>query len=44
MIAQIFLMAYYGYSAVSWNVVLLQALMVAAGVIGSRLIGRMVPP
>lgn len=43
-IAQIFLAAYYGYLAVSWKVVLLQALMVAAGVIGSRLIGRMVPP
>jgi len=43
-IAQIFLMAYYGYFAVSWKVVLLQALMAAAGVIGSRLIGRMFPP
>ena len=43
-IAQIFLVAYYGYFAVSWKVVLLQALIVVAGVIGSRLIGRMVPP
>lgn len=43
-IAQIFLVAYYGYFAVSWKVVLLQAVIVAAGVIMSRLIGRMFPP
>jgi len=29
---------------VSWKVVLLQALLVSAGVILSRLIGRMFPP
>ena len=44
LIAQIFLVAYYGYFAVSWKVVLLQALMVAAAVILSRLVGRMFPP
>lgn len=44
LIAQIFLVAYYGYLAVSWKVVLLQALMVAAAVILSRLVGRMFPP
>jgi UDP-GlcNAc:undecaprenyl-phosphate GlcNAc-1-phosphate transferase len=43
-IAQIFLVAYYGYFAVSWKVVLLQALLVTIGVIASRLIGRMFPP
>ena len=43
-IAQVFLVAYYGYFAVSWKVVLLQALMIVTGVILSRLIGRMFPP
>jgi UDP-GlcNAc:undecaprenyl-phosphate GlcNAc-1-phosphate transferase len=43
-IAQIFLVAYYGSFAVSWKVVLLQALLVAAAIILSRLIGRMFPP
>jgi len=43
-IAQIFLVAYYGYFAVSWKVVLLQALLITIGVISSRLIGRMFPP
>ena len=43
-IAQLFLIAYYGYAAVSWKVVLLQALLLVSGVILSRLIGRMFPP
>ena len=43
-IAQVFLVAYYGYFAVSWKVVLLTALMIVTGVIASRLIGRMFPP
>jgi uncharacterized membrane protein (Fun14 family) len=43
-IAQVFLLAYYGYLAVSWKVTLLQAVMLAAAVIVSRLIGRMFPP
>ncbi|HJU41687.1 MAG TPA: MraY family glycosyltransferase [Vicinamibacterales bacterium] len=43
-IAHIFLFAYYGSFAVSWKVVLLQSLMLAAGVILSRLIGRIFPP
>ncbi len=43
-IAQVVLVAYYGYFAVSWKVVLLQAVMIAAAVIVSRLIGRMFPP
>jgi hypothetical protein len=44
LIAQVFLLAYYGSFAVSWMVVLLQALLVSAGVIVSRLIGRQFPP
>ena len=44
LIAQLFLVAYYGYLAVSWKVVLLQALLLVTGVILSRLIGRMFPP
>jgi len=44
LIAQIFLVAYYGYFAVSWKVVLLHAGMLAASVILSRLIGRLFPP
>jgi len=43
-IAQVFLIAYYGAFAVSWKVVLLQAALLAAGVIVSRLVGRMFPP
>lgn len=43
-IAQIFLLAYYGYTVLPWKVVLLQALLVSAGVIASRMIGRMFPP
>ncbi len=43
-ISQMFLVAYYGYFAVSWKVVLVEAVMVAIGVIASRLIGRMFPP
>jgi UDP-GlcNAc:undecaprenyl-phosphate GlcNAc-1-phosphate transferase len=43
-ISQIFLVAYYGRFAVSWKVILLQNVMLAAGVIASRLIGRMFPP
>jgi UDP-GlcNAc:undecaprenyl-phosphate/decaprenyl-phosphate GlcNAc-1-phosphate transferase len=43
-IAQVFLIAYYGSFAVSWQVVVLQALMIASAVILSRLIGRMFPP
>ena len=43
-IAQLFLMAYYGGFAVSWKVVLLEAVLIAAGVILSRLIGRTFPP
>ena len=43
-IAQMFLVAYYGYFAVSWKVVLVEAVMVAIGVIASRLLGRMFPP
>lgn len=44
LIAQMFLVAYYGSFAVSWKVVLLQSVMLAAAVILSRLIGRMFPP
>jgi UDP-GlcNAc:undecaprenyl-phosphate GlcNAc-1-phosphate transferase len=43
-VAQIFLFAYYGSFAVSWKVVLLQAVLLSATVIVSRLIGRMFPP
>jgi hypothetical protein len=43
-IAQVFLFAYYGALAVSWQVVAIQAVLVAAGVIASRLTGRMFPP
>jgi UDP-GlcNAc:undecaprenyl-phosphate/decaprenyl-phosphate GlcNAc-1-phosphate transferase len=43
-VALLFLTAYYGYFAVSWKVVLLQALLLIAGVVLSRLIGRMFPP
>jgi UDP-GlcNAc:undecaprenyl-phosphate GlcNAc-1-phosphate transferase len=43
-IAQIFLTAYYGYIAVSWKVTLLQAVLLAAAIIFTRLIGRMFPP
>jgi UDP-GlcNAc:undecaprenyl-phosphate GlcNAc-1-phosphate transferase len=43
-IAQIFLIAYYGGFAVSWKVILLQALLLSAAVIVSRLIGRLFPP
>jgi UDP-GlcNAc:undecaprenyl-phosphate GlcNAc-1-phosphate transferase len=43
-IAQVFLLAYYGYLAVSWKVTLLQAVMLAASVIVTRLIGRTFPP
>lgn len=43
-LAQIFLLAYYSAFAVSWKVILLQAILVSAGVIVSRLIGRMFPP
>ena len=43
-IAQGFLIAYYGALAVSWKVVVLQAVLLASGVIVSRLIGRMFPP
>ena len=43
-IAQVFLVAYYGSFAVSWKVVLLQAVLIATTVILSRLIGRMFPP
>jgi UDP-GlcNAc:undecaprenyl-phosphate GlcNAc-1-phosphate transferase len=44
LIAQVFLTAYYGYLAVSWKVSLLQAVMLSAAVILSRLIGRTFPP
>jgi UDP-GlcNAc:undecaprenyl-phosphate GlcNAc-1-phosphate transferase len=44
LIAQVFLTAYYGYIAVSWKVTLLQAVLLAGGVIFSRLIGRTFPP
>jgi UDP-GlcNAc:undecaprenyl-phosphate/decaprenyl-phosphate GlcNAc-1-phosphate transferase len=43
-VSQIFLVAYYGYFAVSWKVVLLQAVMLAATVILSRMFGRLFPP
>jgi FlaA1/EpsC-like NDP-sugar epimerase len=43
-IAQIFLVAYYSGFAVSWKVVLLQALLITVGVILSRLLGRIFPP
>lgn len=43
-ISQIFLVAYYGYFAVSWKVVLLQAFLLSAAVILSRMIGRQFPP
>jgi FlaA1/EpsC-like NDP-sugar epimerase len=44
LIAQVFLTAYYGYIAVSWKVTLLQAVLLSASVILTRLIGRMFPP
>jgi UDP-GlcNAc:undecaprenyl-phosphate/decaprenyl-phosphate GlcNAc-1-phosphate transferase len=44
LIAQIFLIAYYGYVAVSWKVVVLQAVLLVSGVIASRLLGRLFPP
>jgi UDP-GlcNAc:undecaprenyl-phosphate GlcNAc-1-phosphate transferase len=44
LIAQVFLTAFYGYMAVSWKVVLLQAVMLSAAVILSRMIGRLFPP
>ena len=43
-VSQIFLVAYYGYFAVSWKVVLTYAVMLAAGVIASRLVARQFPP
>jgi UDP-GlcNAc:undecaprenyl-phosphate/decaprenyl-phosphate GlcNAc-1-phosphate transferase len=43
-IAQVFLLAYYSGFAVSWKVILLQAVLLAAGVIVSRLISRTFPP
>lgn len=43
-IAHVFLFAYYGAFAVSWMVVLIQAVILAAGLTGSRLIGRLFPP
>jgi len=43
-VSQIFLVAYYGYFAVSWKVVLVYAVMLAAGVIASRLVARQFPP
>jgi UDP-GlcNAc:undecaprenyl-phosphate GlcNAc-1-phosphate transferase len=42
--AQLFLFAYYGRFAMSWAVVLIQAAILAAGVIASRLISRQFPP
>jgi UDP-GlcNAc:undecaprenyl-phosphate GlcNAc-1-phosphate transferase len=43
-VSQVFLVAYYGYFAVSWKVVLLYAVTLVAGVIVSRLIARTFPP
>ena len=43
-IAQVFLLAYYSAFAVSWKVVVLQAVLLAAGVVLTRLIGRTFPP
>ena len=43
-VALLFLTAYYGHFAVSWEVVLVQAALLTAGVILSRLIGRRFPP
>ena len=43
-VALLFLTAYYGYIAVSWKVVLVQAVLLAASVILTRLVGRMFPP
>lgn len=43
-ITHLFLFASYGRAAVSWQVVLIQAVLVAAGVIASRLVSRRFPP
>ena len=42
--AQLFLFVYYGYAAMSWLVVLIQATIVTAVIIVSRLISRRFPP
>jgi len=42
--AQVFLLAYYGYPAVSWMVVAIQAAILTTGVVTSRLISRLFPP
>ena len=40
----VFLFVYYGYAPISWMVVVIQAVIVTAGVIASRLISRQFPP
>ena len=41
---QAFVFVYYGYAPISWMVVVIQAVIVTAGVIASRLISRRFPP
>ena len=43
-IAHLLLFAYYGTLSVSWMVILIQAVMLGACIIASRLIGRLFPP
>jgi UDP-GlcNAc:undecaprenyl-phosphate GlcNAc-1-phosphate transferase len=44
LIAQVLLFAYYGYPAVSWMVVAIQAAILTTGVVTSRLVSRLFPP
>jgi uncharacterized protein (DUF983 family) len=42
--AQLFLFVYYGYAAIPWMVVLLQAPIVTVAIVASRLLSRRFPP
>ena len=44
LLAQVILFVYYGTFPISWLVVTIQAMMLAAAVVASRLIGRAFPP
>lgn len=44
LVTHVFLFAYYGYFAVSWQVVVLQAVIVTTGIVASRLVSRLFPP
>ncbi len=44
LVTQLFLLAYYGYFAIAWQVVVLQAAIVTTGIVASRLISRLFPP